>query len=92
MFDFDILHPFSTFNSDPAYNGKFNGATGMIMQSQQDTDMLIKDFKQVILQGFDPNDVADIIFEQRNIDPADLLPHDKKRLVREIEEFCKSVH
>lgn len=34
--DFDILHPFSTFRSDDAYNGEFNGATGWIMQSNVD--------------------------------------------------------
>ena len=33
--DFNVKHPFKTFITDPAYDGRFNGVTGAIMQSDE---------------------------------------------------------
>ena len=31
--NFDVRQPFNSFTTDPTYNGRFNGITGAIMQS-----------------------------------------------------------
>ena len=33
---FDMRIPFSTFRGNPGYDGRFNGATGLIMQQDED--------------------------------------------------------
>lgn len=48
MFDFDIRHPFNTFNNDPTYNGDLNGATVMIMQEQEDYDKANNTLKEYV--------------------------------------------
>lgn len=87
--DFDILHPFSSFNSDPNYNGKFNGATGWIMQSSVDRKTLEDAFKQAIDEGFDINDerIQNMIFEQTKCRADSLTPIDYKTLVKHIEKY-----
>ena len=91
--DFDILHPFSTFRGDDAYNGKFNGATGWIMQSDVDRQKLTDGFKQAIDEGYDINDedIQNIIFEQLNCSPSDLTPFDLNKLKKDIEKYYKEV-
>lgn len=92
MFDFDILHPFDSFNTDSHYNGKFNGATGWIMQSDVYTNQLIEAFEEAIQEGYNPNEVKEEIFEQLGINESDLTPFDQKRLVKEVEKFYKSTY
>ena len=92
--DFDILHPFSTFRSDDAYNGEFNGATGWIMQSDVDRKKLTNSFKQAIDEGYDINNenIQNIIFEQLNCNLSDLTPFDLNKLKNDIEKYYKEVH
>ena len=87
--DFDALHPFSSFNSDPNYNGKFNGATGWIMQSSVDKETLEDAFKQAIDEGFDINDerIQNMIFEQTKCRADSLTPVDYETLVKHIEKY-----
>ena len=87
--DFDILHPFSSFNSDPQYNGEFNGATGWIMQSDVYRQELTDGFKQAIDEGYDISDeeIQNIIFSQLNCKPSDLTPFDLDKLKKDIEKY-----
>ena len=48
MFDFDMRHPFNTFNHDPAYNGDLNGATVMIMQEDKDYNKANNTLKEYV--------------------------------------------
>lgn len=91
---FDILHPFSTFRSDDAYNGEFNGATGWIMQSDVDRKKLTNGFKQAINEGYDINNenIQNIIFEQLNCNLSDLTLFDLNKLKNDIEKYYKEVH
>ena len=40
--NFDVRHPFSCFNTDPTYNGRFNGMTGVIMQSDENREKVLE--------------------------------------------------
>ena len=40
--DFNVKHPFKTFITDPAYDGRFNGVTGAIMQSDENKEKVLK--------------------------------------------------
>ena len=40
--DFDVNHPFDSFNHDPHYIGRFNGVTGAIMQSEENKEKVLK--------------------------------------------------
>lgn len=92
--DFNIPHPFSTFRSDDAYNGEFNGATGWIMQSDVDRKKLTDGFKQAIDEGYDINNenIQNIIFEQLNCNLSDLTTFDLNKLKNDIEKYYKEVH
>lgn len=40
--DFDVKHPFDSFNHDKHYTGRFNGVTGAIMQSDENKEKVLK--------------------------------------------------
>ena len=40
--DFDVKHPFDSFNHDKYYTGRFNGVTGAIMQSDENKEKVLK--------------------------------------------------
>lgn len=82
---FDVGKVFSTFNSSPNYNGRFNGIDGYIMQSQESTDKLIEDFKQLIALGYNPNSIYEDVLRKNNIQESDLTDWDKARLKRTVE-------
>lgn len=44
--DFDVKHPFDTFNHDKYYNERFNGVTGVIMQSDENKEKVLKRARQ----------------------------------------------
>ena len=46
--DFDIKHPFKTFITNYAYDGRFNGVTGAIMQSDENKKKVLKKAKENI--------------------------------------------
>ena len=64
-----------------------NGFVNYILQSQQDTDLLIKDFEDAIRKGLNPNEVEDQIYKARKVNPKDLTINDQRRLKRKVEEI-----
>ena len=40
--DFDVKHPFKTFITNYAYDGRFNGVTGAIMQSDENRGKVLE--------------------------------------------------
>ena len=40
--NFDVRHPFNSFTTDPTYNGRFNGMTGAIMQSDENRGKVLE--------------------------------------------------
>lgn len=40
--NFDVRHPFNSFTTDPNYNGRFNGMTGVIMQSDENRERVLE--------------------------------------------------
>ena len=81
---FDVGRVFSTFNSSPYYNGKFNGADGYIMQSQEYTDQLISEFERLVAAGYNPNTVVEDVFDSVGVTESDLTEFDKQRLMRKV--------
>lgn len=74
-------------------NGDFghpNGFHMMIMQSQEDTDKLIKAFENAINAGYNPNVVQDEIYRKVGVSPSDLTPEDRYRLARKVESIYKA--
>ena len=67
-----------------------NGFVNYILQSQQDTDLLIKDFEDAIMKGLNPNEVEDQIYKARKVNPKDLTIDDQRRLKRKVEEIWAS--
>ena len=67
-----------------------NGFVNYILQSQQDTDLLIKDFEDAIKKGFNPNEVEEQIYRARKVNPKDLTINDQRRLKRKVEEIWAS--
>ena len=67
-----------------------NGFVNYILQSQQDTDLLIKDFEDAIRKGLNPNEVEDQIYKARKVNPKDLTINDQRRLKRKVEEIWAS--
>lgn len=67
-----------------------NGFVNYILQSQQDTDLLIRDFEDAIRKGLNPNEVEDQIYSARRVNPKDLTIDDQKRLKRKVEEIWAS--
>ena len=67
-----------------------NGFVNYILQSQQDTDLLIKDVEDAIRKGLNPNEVEDQIYKARKVNPKDLTIDDQRRLKRKVEEIWAS--
>ena len=84
--NFDVKHPFRTFITDHDYCGCFNGVTGAIMQSDENVSKLLVAFEEAILNGENPEDIQDSIYEQFNIYPEDLTDDDFNRLQIEIQK------
>ena len=80
-----------SFNPVPT-NGKFNGMQAMIMQSQSNLDIVLKDFEAAIAAGLNPNDVKDEILAKRNLKESDFTSFDIATLNRKVEQIYKSYH
>ena len=64
---FDFLHP--------------QGPEMMVMQSHEDADAIIALFCSAKAQGYeDPQAIAEEIFYQAGVDPADLLDNDRMKI------------
>lgn len=64
-----------------------NGMDAMIMQSSEDADKVIAMFDSAIQQGFHPEAVEQDIYEQLNINPADLTDYDKVRISHAVNKL-----
>lgn len=49
--DFNAKHPFKTFITDPAYDGRFNGVTGAIMQSDENKEKILE-YAKLLVQEY----------------------------------------
>lgn len=79
--DFDVKHPFKTFATDPAYDGKFNGVTGFLMQSDENVDKVIKRAKKNLL-FYSLEDSLVEALNYYNLSKADFTDSDYNKLLR----------
>lgn len=86
MFDFDMRHPFNTFNNDPAYNGDLNGATVMIMQEHEDYDRAIEIIDLYYKYGKKIEYIPQLVdlLELNEIYFDDFAEHWKKNIVQHV--------
>ena len=71
-------------------HGENRSGICLAMQSQQNVDILIKDFEQAIAAGYNPNVVIEQVFRNRGINENDLTDSDKRRLERKVEQIYQS--
>jgi len=64
--------------------------SNFIMTSAELTDQLIEDFKNWILQGYDPDDVKYKVFAERGASTDDLTNLDKERLKETIISYWEA--
>ena len=64
--------------------------SNFIMTSAELTDQLIEDFKNWILQGYDPDDVKYTVFAERGVSTDDLTDLDKERLKETIISYWEA--
>lgn len=67
-----------------------NGFMNHIMQSEQDTDKIIKACEQLIAAGYNPNIVIEQACHSCGISMNSLTDVDKMRLVKKVEKICQS--
>ena len=72
--------------------GKVNGFQGMVMQTEEEFDKVIKCFEAFIAAGFNPaNEVVQKeVFKTCGINPNDISIFNKKRLERKVNEIWES--
>lgn len=78
---------YNHFSNGAMYGGKVNGAQVKVMQSQEYTDQLIKEFEEAIAAGYDPNEVTSEVFEKVGCTSADLTDFDRQRLRATVENI-----
>lgn len=61
-----------------------------IMQSDEDADKIIAAFEEAIRLGYHPETVEQDIYQQLNINPADLTWYDKNKISRKVNEIWAS--
>lgn len=69
--------------------GSVNGFSVMIMQSQQDTDRVIKELENAARAGYNPHMVFSQVLDECRVREKDLTDFDKQRLKRKIDEISK---
>ena len=72
--------------------GMLNGFNAMIMQSQQDTDKVIRELEVAVEAGYNPNIAFSQVLERcgvRERDLTDLTDFDRQRLKRKVEQISK---
>jgi hypothetical protein len=87
--DFDVKHPFKTFNSSPYYDGRLNGYDVMIMQSDLYTNKIIEIFKERILNGENPNEIQDEVYAAAGVKDfnSDVLESDQRIIYEKVQKM-----
>ena len=80
--DFDIKHPFKTFITNYAYDGRFNGVTGAIMQSDENKKKVLKRAKENIYWLTSREDALEEALEYYNLTESDFTDIDYNYLIQ----------
>ena len=80
--DFDIKHPFKTFITNYAYDGRFNGVTGAIMQSDENKKKVLKKAKENIYWLTSREDALEEALEYYNLTESDFTDIDYNYLIQ----------
>ena len=70
-------------------SGKLNGFNAMIMQSQQDTDKVIRELEVAIEAGYNLNVAFSQALDKCGVQEKNLTDFDKQRLRRKVEQISK---
>lgn len=68
---------------------QMNGFNSYVVSSEENTDRLIRAFKDEIRKGNNPNDIQEEVYDRLKIYPEDLTDTDLRRFKRTIEQFCR---
>lgn len=80
---FDMRIPFSTFRGNPGYDGRFNGATGLIMQQDEDfqkISMILEKYQDEYGQINNEEDLK-LILSLHGYNLSDLFPEYQRELL-----------
>lgn len=80
--DFDAKHSFKTFITDPAYDGRFNGVTGAIMQSDENKEKVLKRAKENTYWLTSREDALEEALEYYNLTESDFTDIDYNYLIQ----------
>ena len=80
--DFDVKHPFKTFITNYAYDGRFNGVTGAIMQSDENKKKVLKKAKENIYWLTSREDALEEALEYCNLTASDFTDIDYNYLIQ----------
>ena len=80
--DFDAKHPFKTFITDPVYDGRFNGVTGAIMQSDENKEKVLKRAKENTYWLASREDALEEALEYYNLTESDFTDIDYNYLIQ----------
>ena len=80
--DFDVKHPFKTFITNYAYDGRFNGVTGEIMQSDENKKEALKRAKENIYWLTSREDALEEALEYYNLTESDFTDIDYNYLIQ----------
>ena len=80
--DFDVKHPFKTFITNYAYDGRFNGVTGAIMQSDENKKKVLKRAKENIYWLTSREDALEEALEYYNLTESDFTNIDYNYLIQ----------
>ena len=80
--DFDVKHPFKTFITNYAYDGRFNGVTGAIMQSDENKKKVLKKAKENIYWLTSREDALEEAIEYYNLTESDFTDIDYNYLIQ----------
>lgn len=80
--DFDVKHPFKTFITNYAYDGRFNGVTGAIMQSDENKKKVLKKAKENIYWLTSREDALEEALEYYNLTESDFTDIDYNYLIQ----------
>lgn len=80
--DFDVKHPFKTFITNYAYDGRFNGVTGAIMQSDENKKKVLKRAKENIYWLTSREDALEEALEYYNLTKSDFTDIDYNYLIQ----------
>ena len=80
--DFDVKQPFKTFITNYAYDGRFNGVTGAIMQSDENKKKVLKRAKENIYWLTSREDALEEALEYYNLTESDFTDIDYNYLIQ----------